>query len=203
MEIIMGESTVRDDLVPTVAEKAYAQGAAAGVELVSLGAPILADVDRIVAALDPVADGALTIAAQPDVPRNVTVTVTDANDSVTCTCTIRGKDLAGRIIEEVAQTTLGTGKVFAGTKMFAKVDSAVVSGTSGAAAGDTISVGVGDVIALPKPIVNAAAIKHAFFGGAPVTPDAIATGESTSGVDTSGGTYDGSKELRVAYYPGA
>lgn len=199
----MPEATVHEDLVPTIGEKAFSAAAAAGVELAELGAPALADVDRIVTSVDPVADATQTIAAQPDVPRNVTVTITDANDGVTTTTTIRGKDLAGRDIVEVAQTTLGVGKSFVGTKMFAKIDSVVSSGTTGAAAGDTITVGIGDVIALAKPIANAAAVKHVFFNGAPVTPDAIATGESTSGVNASGGTYDGAKVLRAAYRPGA
>jgi hypothetical protein len=61
---------------------------------------------------------------------------------------------------------------------------------------------VGNVIGLPKAIESEAAIKHVFFDGAPVTPDAIATGDGLSGVDNSGDTYDGSKVLRVAYAPG-
>lgn len=197
----MGESTVRDDLTPSMAEKAFAGAAADGVELVELGAPIAALATRIVAALDPVADGALSIAGQPDVPRNITVTVVDANDSVSCITTVRGRDIAGNVVEEVAVTALGAGKSFVGTKIMAQVDSAVVTGTTGAAGGDTVSVGVGDVIGLPKAIANPVAVKHTWLDGVPITPDAIAVG-AISGIDTNGGTYDGSKLMRAAYRPG-
>ena len=197
----MGEQTVREDLAPTLAEKRLMAGSADGVEWQDLGAPVVADVDRIVVASD-IADGAETIAAQPDVPRNITGTLTDANDSVTSTVTIRGLDIAGRIIEEVMEIAAGVGKVFTGTKIFATVTSVVVSGTSGNAAGDTLSIGVGNVIGLPKTINNVQAVKHVWFNGAPVTPDAIAVGTSKSGVDVNGATYDGSKVLKVAYYPG-
>ncbi len=57
---------------------------------------------------------------------------------------------------------------------------------------------------IPKPIANAAAIKYVWFSGAPVTPDAVSVGVlALSGVDASGGTYDGSVVLRVAYQPSA
>lgn len=198
----MGQVTVHEDLEPTIAEKTFASASAYGVELVDLGAPILADADRVVTALDPIADGALTVAAQPDVPRNLTALVVDANDSASCVLTITGRDLAGALVQEVMTVALGVGKSFVGTKIFAVVDSAVVTGTAGAAAGDTIQVGVGNVIGLPKEIANDLAIKHVFFNVVPVTPDAIATGRMTSGVDVNGATYDGSKVLRVAYRPG-
>ena len=69
-----------------------------GTESYVLGAPILADDDRIVTSAD-WADGALTIAAHPDVPRNITITVTDANASITGgTCTVVGVDHAGTAI---------------------------------------------------------------------------------------------------------
>ena len=39
-------------------------------------------------------------------------------------------------------------------------------------------------------------------GDVPVTPDAIAVGLSTSGVDANGATYDGSKNMIVNYNTG-
>lgn len=169
---------------------------------VFMGQPAVAAATTIVAALDPVADGALTIAAQPDCPRNLTVTITDANNSVTTTTTITGKDPQGRTIVEVAKCVLGTGKVFTGTKIFASVTSAVVSGTSGAASGDTVSVGIGSVIGLPTDINNATAVGHVYLGGARQTSPVIATGISTSGVNASAGTYNGTKALMAVYNTG-
>lgn len=198
------ETTIPANLAPTAAEKAFASAAAspAGCELAYLGTPVVADPNRIVDVLDPIADGDLTVIAQPDVPRNITVTVTDANDSVSAVVTVTGKDMLGKPVSEVATIAAGVGKSFVGTKMFAQVDSAVVSGTDGAAAGDTVQVGVGNVIALPKPISNEEAVRTSWLDDVPVTPDAIATGDQTSGVDLSGETYDGTKPMRVAYRPG-
>lgn len=197
----MYESTVREDLVPTSAEKTLATAAAEGVELVDLGAPVVADPDRIVTASQ-IADGAEAIAAQPDVPRNLTGLLVDSNDSVTSTVTITGLAMDGVEISEVMSIAAGVGKSFTGTKIFASVTSVVVSGTSGSAAGDNLTIGVGDVIGLPKRIDNAGAVKYVSLGAVPVTADAIATGLRTSGVDANGATYDGSKVLRCAFKPG-
>jgi len=197
----MPEQTIETSLAPTFAEKLQASAAAQGAELVELGAPVVADVDRIVAALDPIADGAMTIIAQPDVPRNLTITVTDANDSASGKATVRGTDMSGLPLLDVFEFGGGT-KTFASENVYAYVDDVTLSDVAGAAAGDTLSVGVGDVIALPKPITNAAAVKRVWFDGALVTP-VVATGVSQSGVDVSASTYDGTKLLRVAYKPGA
>jgi hypothetical protein len=101
----------------------------------------------------------------------------------------------------VAQITLGTGKTWTGTKIYASVTSITVSALSGEAAGDAIIVGVGNVIGLPYDIDSENAILHAYLGGTKVTPDAIATGVSESGIDCNGGTYDGSKMLHVFAQP--
>jgi hypothetical protein len=196
------ESTVSQDLVPSEAEKLFAQASAAGLDWQSLGAPVVEDVDRIVAALDPIADGAMTIIAQPDVPRTLTVTVVDANDSASGTVTIQGTDFIGLAISDAF--TFGGGlKTFESTQVYATVTSVVISGTAGAAAGDTLSVGVGSLIGLPKPIVNEEAVKLVTFAAVPVTPDAVATGAlELCGVDVTSQTYDGASELKVAYRPG-
>ncbi len=167
--------------------------------LAVLGAPILADVDRIVVSVQ-ITDGALTIAAQPDTPRNITMTLTDADDSVTSVVTALGLDPAGRAVSEVMRPDgAGGGKTLVGTKIFASITSVTPSDTVGSTGADVIVVGVGDVIGLPSDIDAAAAVKHTYLGAVLVTPDAVAVGLSSSGVDANGGTYDGSKLLRVLY----
>lgn len=193
------QTTIPEDLAPTSGEKAFAAASALGLDWQSLGAPILADVDRIVTALDPVADGALTVAAQPDVPRNVTMTIVDANASSSGVCTVKGFDMFGFALTEVF--TWAAAGTQAGTELFATVASAVVSGVAGAAAGDTISIGVGNLIALPKQILTAGAIKLATLGAVPITLDAIGL-TPASYVDANGSTYDGSSELKIGYKPG-
>jgi len=165
-----------------------------------LGAPILADVDRIVTSAD-WADGALSVAAQPDVPRNVTVNVTDANASITGgTCTIVGTDHLGRAVTEVMDIT--DGLTFTGTKIFASVTSATIADTAGSAASgtDLITIGVGNVIGVPFDLTASTEVKHSYLGGTRLTAT-VTTGISLSGVDASSGTYDGSKMLHVYVKP--
>lgn len=167
-----------------------------------LGTPVVADPDRIVAAIQ-IADGAQILAAQPDVPRNLTMTLTDADDSVTATIVATGVDPSGRTVTETMQPDgAGGGKTLVGTKIFASVTSVVVSNTVGSAPGDNLEVGIGDVIGLPSDISNVTAVKYTSLGGVPVTPDAVATGVSTSGVDVNGATYDGAKVMQVFYNTG-
>lgn len=172
------------------------------IRRVYLGQPVVADDDRIVTAVQ-IADGAQTVAAQPDTPRNITMQLTDANDSVTADVVATGVDPCGRTVTEtMSPDGAGGGKTLTGTKIFASVTSVVVSNTAGSAVGDDLIVGVGDVIGLPTDIQSADAVIHTFLGAVPVTPDAVAVGESTSGVDANGATYDGSKVMEVIYNVG-
>lgn len=168
----------------------------------SLGAPVVADPDRIVVSRA-FEDATATIAAQPDVPRNLTVTVTDGDESITAgIVTVTGLDPQGRTIAEVMD--VADGLTFTGNKIFAVVSSVVISAVAGSDAGatDVIVVGVGNVIGLPSPIDVAAAVKHVYLGGARVASPVIARGPSSSGVDVSAQTYNGSKDLVVFYAPG-
>lgn len=167
-----------------------------------LGAPIVATTNRIVAAVD-YANATHTIAAQPDTPRNLTGTLTDANNSVTAgVTTITGKDPEGNTIVEAptfAQLRAG----WTGTKVFAQVTSVVTTGAVGGAPGvDTFVIGVGNVIGLPSSIEAAAQVRHVFLAGTRVAAPVIAVGKNKSGVDVSASTYDGAKALRVYYTPG-
>lgn len=175
---------------------------AASMQRVSLGAPVVLDDDRIVVAVD-LANGAQAIAAQPDVPRNLTAILADANASVTAgILTIVGITPQGETVTEVvtlAQLIAG----WVGKAIYAAVSSVTVSavaGTVGAGA-DQLKVGIGNVIGLPAPIDKAAQVKHVYLGGARVAEPVIAIGPSTSGVNASASTYNGTKELVVFYNP--
>jgi len=168
-----------------------------GIQSVFMGAPVLADVDRIVVSVD-WADGALVIAAQPDVPRNVTATLTDADNSVSGVLTIVGKDCRGRTITEVQTVVLGVGKAFVGTKIFASITSITITGTSGATPStDVVTVGVGDVIGTPMDLDADATVHHTYLGGTRIASPVLATGVSTSGINASAGTYNGAKMLQA------
>lgn len=200
---IMGEAmqaaTASGDRISIKLYNGPARAEQGGVSML-LGTPILADVDRVVTAVD-WGDGALTIAAQPDVPRNLTATLTDANASITAgLLTIVGEDPVGRAVTETL--TLPT-LTLTGTKIFAKVTSATISGTAGSvdAGSDQLVIGVGNVIGTPFDLTASTEVKHAYLGGTRQASPTIATGISTSGVNASAGTYDGSKLLHVIVKP--
>lgn len=167
-----------------------------------LGTPIAIDDDRIVGAVD-FANGAQTIAAQPDCPRNITVALADANASITAgTITIAGFDVSGDAVSEVVTFTQAIAG-YTGTRIYARIASvtvAAVAGTVGAGA-DQLKVGVGNVIGLPSPIKSAIAIKHVYLGGTRVASPTVATGRYNSGVNVAASTYNGTKALQVFYNP--
>lgn len=198
------EATIPQNLVPTAAEKAMNAANALGVENVYLGTPLLADIDILVAVLDPIADGAMSVIAQPDIPRNITCNIIDANSSTTAgTVTCTGLDMMGNVIEEVFLIEAGGTLLLTGTKIFASLTSVVITNEAGAAGGDSVSIGIGDLIGLGKPIANESAVKYAALDDTPLTPDAIQTGDvSLAAVNVTGGTYDGSKPMRVLFQPG-
>ncbi len=203
----MFEHTVDDverGRIPTADESVRLGKITAGAEHVFMGAPIAADDNRIVTSVD-WADGALAVAAQPDVPRNLTVALTDADNSVTGLMTITGVDAAGRtVVETMEPDGAGAGKALTGTKIFARVDSVVISDSAGEEAGvDVVIVGVGDVIGVPVDLDLAAEVRHVYLAAVRQASPTVATGVSTSGVDASAGTYDGAKLMWSILKPGA
>lgn len=169
-----------------------------------MGQPVVAASNRIVTSVN-LTNVALTIAAQPDVPRNLTVTVTDTTPGITAgTLTVVGTNPAGDAITEAfsfASFVSGTAKV--GTKIFASVTSATASGFTalGGAGDETIVVGIGNVIGLPFDIAATTAVKHVYFNKTYVASPTLSNGANTSGVNVSASTYDGSKQLLAFVNP--
>lgn len=94
-----------------------------------------------------IANGAQIIANQPDVPRNITIAVTDMDTSIDAgVVTVTGTDIKGDLLVEAFDLT--TALVFVGTSNFATITSVVVSALHGAALGDTLIVGVGSNVQL-------------------------------------------------------
>jgi hypothetical protein len=105
-----------------------------------------ADNDQIVTIVN-LTNTTFTIAAQPDVPRNITITVVDTTPSINAgTVTVTGKDVNGATITEVL--TLSAALTLTGTKVFASVTSVVSAAASvlGGAGDETIIVGTGSVV---------------------------------------------------------
>lgn len=116
-----------------------------------------ADLVSIVATLDPVADGALVLASQPVVPCKLQVRIVDANSSISAgTLTLTGVGASGQGVTQVIPLTGGTRTIIT-TDAYATLTSAVTAAVAGAAAGDTISIGVSAHLALPAARSPAAA----------------------------------------------
>lgn len=119
-----------------------------------------------------------TLAHQPDVPRNITGTITDTTPSITAgTITIVGTDVNG-VSQTEAWSLVGPTLTFTGTKLFASVTSITGAGivTLGGAGDETIVMGVGSTVSysfcsLSEPIESA---------GTSVTSGSSATVTSTS-----------------------
>jgi hypothetical protein len=71
----------------------------------------------------------------------------------------------------------------------------VISGTAGAGVGDNLVVGVGNVIGVPVDLADSAEVVACHLGGSLIGSPTVATGASTSGIDVSASTYNGSKVL--------
>lgn len=172
-------------------------GSAVGiVRKLYLGTPIVATTNRIVTSTN-MKVGTYTIAAQPDVPRNITVTATTVATGADTpgTITVVGTDIRDNTISEVIIPAQGS--TVAGTKAFKTVTSVTGAGWVIAGGNDTIVVGVGNLIGLPITLPDATntalTTLDTTLAASATTGGALAT----STVDASGGTYNGSKKLYV------
>jgi hypothetical protein len=142
--------------------KAQTEGAGVFADLyqvvrADLGSPVVDDVDRIVTTVS-MANGAYTLAAQPDVPRNITITHTAVSTVDTLgTITITGTDIGGAVITEVITPLNGT--IASGAKAFKTVISVVGAGWAVVAGADSITVGVGGLIGLPHKLAVATCLR--------------------------------------------
>ena len=110
--------------------------------------PIAAELISIVADVS-MANGAQTIAAQPDFPRKLQVRITDADSSVSAgIVTIVGTDPSGNAVSEAVALTGGTATKKT-ANAFSHVTSATISALAGNAGADHISIGVAADLGLP------------------------------------------------------
>jgi len=169
--------------------------------LYNLGSPALADDDLIVVSTN-MKVGSYTIASQPDIPRNITVTATaGATTDTLGTVTITGTNYDDEEISEVITPVAGS--AVAGTKAFKTVTTVVgagwvidaVEGTN-----DTIKVGIGNELGLPLTLDSATEIMMGILGTTiTATNPTVSNPASLEGttIDMSSGTYNGTKEALV------
>lgn len=147
-----------------------------------------------------VADGALTVAAQPGVPRKLLLFKTDADSSAAFSVALVGKGPAGEDVSETVSflaTDGSTSKTT--TKAYSKLTSATVSGTAGATGADKIAIGIATALGLPIPEGSRNVTVYKEATGA--TPAATPADEAVGTVDTTARTVvpttaaDGTKAL--------
>ncbi len=136
--------------------------------------------------------GTLTIADQtPDVPRRLTLTLTDANASITgLTIIVKGYDPDGNYIEEswYLKDLITSGTAYQGNLYFKHVSEVEVDYVAGtAAAADTISIGTGN-----------AYDSYIYLANKIIRPDQV-----TVTSDPSGTTYTKDTDYTVDFANGA
>ncbi len=111
--------------------------------------------------------GTATIAHQPDVPRNVTVTVTQVGGTITAySIEVHGYDAKGRkVIEKFTKPAGGSPWAQIGNRAFAKI-AYVYWSVTGAGAGDTLIVGIGTILGLSGLLTRAADVLYVEQSGA-------------------------------------
>jgi len=110
----------------------------------SFTSPATTNLTAICSAVDinVAAGSTLTISGQPDVPRVLTLTLTDANSSTYgATFTIRGTDKDGKALTEQFHYSRGMSKTLTGKREFKTVYEVELESDSGSGAGDTLSIG--------------------------------------------------------------
>lgn len=93
-----------------------------------------------------------TLATRQEIPRNVVVTITDADKSITAgNVTVRGLNASGQPVGETFTMTSGAGTTtFTGNEAYSVISSVVAWGFAGVTnADDNLKVGCGNKIGLP------------------------------------------------------
>lgn len=142
---------------------------------------------------------AFTVAAQPDVPRNMVVTVVDTTGSITVgTLTIVGVDVNGQGVTETFDCSGGAG-TYTGNVPFAKVTSVTASGfaTLGGSGDETIAVGSGGKLGLPTMLGGSVeSVYKACVDGA---DEAVGTVSTTYGTITPTTAANGTRDFDFWY----
>jgi hypothetical protein len=170
-------------------------------------APIVATTNRVLATnAGPTAATALTVstfAAQPDVPRNITITPTGTTGDVeACVIVVTGTNFFGQSINESFTFLADASTAQTGSKAFKSVTSVAFPADceSGGFAATWI-VGVGSKLGLKRCMANAGDVIHANFDGATETVGAVGSSASlvSANTYTPTGTMNAAKNVIVDF----
>lgn len=129
---------------------------AGGSEFAYFGAPIAAELISVKAAATP-ANGAITIAAQPDYPRKLQIRIVIGTTTTTAitagTLTLVGTNPQGQTITEFISLIQNASATLQTANAYAHLTSGTVAGyvASGSGTGNTLGIGVSAQLGLPLP----------------------------------------------------
>jgi len=159
------------------------------LEYQSVDAPLTADVDAILedhpGATSASAVTVTSFLAQPDVPRNITITPTGTTDDVAAgNVVVNGLDARGNVISENFAFLANASTATVGTKAFSQVTS-IVFPPEDSPFGATWDVGFGNKLGLTKCLDSAAFVIKAFIGS---TAETVTVTSSASDLSANGFT---------------
>jgi hypothetical protein len=163
--------------------------------LYDLGTPLLADDDKIVTSTN-MKVGTYTVAAQPDVPRNITVKRTAVGAADTGgTIVVAGTNYNDAVISETF-TVGADGVTVTGAKAFKTVTSVTGAGWVIGEGNDTIIVGIGALLGMYHVLKTTADIPLGIVNTTIIPAPTVAAAGTIEGstVDLSSGTFNGSKK---------
>lgn len=123
---------------------------------ITMAAPIAAELVSVKAAATP-ANGAITIAAQPDYPRKLQVRVVIGTTTTTAitagTLTLLGLNAAGQVITETLSLIANASTTLTTANAFARLTSGTVAAyaAAGSGTGNTLGIGVATALGLTLP----------------------------------------------------
>lgn len=174
------------------------------LEYQRIATPVVANTTRIkalTATSSSVTTTITTFAAQPDVPRNVTITTGGTTDDCkAANVTVTGTNFYGASITEaiaIADNQAGTSS---GLKAFKSVSSVAIPAQDGAAC--TYAVGVGDVLGLKACMKQAGDVAWAVFDSAyeSTRPTCVADADEVEkNTCDINGTLNGSKNVDLYF----
>lgn len=174
------------------------------LEYQRIATPVVANTTRLkslTASSSSVTTTISTFSAQPDVPRNITITTGGTtNDCKAANVTVSGKNFYNANITEAIAITDNQAGTSSGLKAFKSVSSVSIPAQDGS--GCTYAVGVGDVLGLKSCMKQAGDVAWAVYDGAYETTrptcvaDADEVEKNTCDVN---GTLNGSKNIDIYY----
>lgn len=175
------------------------------VEKQTISIPLLANTTRLkalTATSASVTTNISTFLAQPDVPRNITITTGGTTtDCKAATVTVTGTNIFGATITEGLSVTADQAGTSTGAKAFRSISQVSVPAQDGA--GCTYSIGVGNALGLKRCMEKAGHLLMSTFNGVYESTRATCVADNDEvekNTCTINGTLDGAKDVEIFFF---